>query len=247
MADKEIISVNPIEKTELEFEISTAGLNKKDSRIRFIITNKNNDDIRLFNCKSTDSQNWSVVFPPMMFNTEHKYTFKMECIIYNYYFEIAQGDINFIHETPKVVVKKDKKSKKPITESISDNTDQTAPTNALLKTERKPKDIHGEKVSDRVDPVQIEDIASSITPGEGIQEPAIPDQVNLDDNPSIAKTIITSIIGKHKTPKFEGSLFKKDENGKFWVPGLENAEQKEKMIEKQIKVQNILLMSNKDS
>lgn len=236
---KEIININPLDDSKLEFEISMAGLNSKDSKIRLLISTDKDDQTMLLNCKLTNNV-WEVTIPAKTLDAKLSYTFKMECIIYNYYFEVAHGDINFLDKKPTVTIKNVDDEKTVVNEfAVSDMTDHSAPTNKLLRTETKPKDTHGARVTTTVDPVDITDISSRVVPNQGISfydEEESTDQVSAQD-------VIKNVIGVRKSTNErsnQGSIFKKDDHGRVWIPGLENKEQQQKLKENAIKIKSIL-------
>lgn len=261
--NKQSIDVNPQEANTLEFELSVNGLDKKDSKIRLLITNTKTNKICLFNCQHEKDQLWTVTIPEDMFNIDQQYEFKLECIIYNYFFEIADGTVNLLNnkpevkitntttsskteekvkdveeaEKPKIIKKDTKKLKEVVLESLmSDMTNSTAPTNALLKTEHQPKSTRGIRRSNRVDPKKLSDIGSFSVPGSPLQIPP----EDTDENP--VESIISKIIGKRENIKESkhSSIFNTDREGHIWIPGLENNNQKQEMVNKQQRIKDIL-------
>lgn len=180
---------------------------------------------------------------------------------------ITAPDVSFAKQPAKptvstsFVVKQDndpipKKTKIKEASGGGEVTGQYAPTNSLLVPEEDPSytysraktaqaEVYDQYIDrDKVFRDDIEnddrDFFGDMTPGQGYQYPQ-PDNKKEFDARDIAGNIIKQTIGNNiKTNSKPGSLFKRDHNGNIHIPGLENVQQKQSMLDKESKIRAIL-------
>lgn len=240
MDQKPTITINPAKTSELEFEVTVQGIDDDKPIVRFVIDELCSGGDVSFKCTHVADDTWKAALPVLTTDASSA-AFRVEVIIDGYYFEPADGTINFV-KAPDVQFSKKEKSKPTVkTSFVVKQDDEPAPkkavkeasddpTNALLVPERDPTfsdelgtQPTGKKQShDKA--VDVDDIASSITAGpseiEGASEVKQPPKLERPSKP--------------------GSLFKRASNGKALVPGLEDPETKAKLDAKAAKVRDIL-------
>lgn len=141
------------------------------------------------------------------------------------------------------------KNKKVVIETSGEVTGMYAPTNGLLSPEENPeydesnvKIPHTEKDDELVNKARLWKITDKEpTPGTGAsypEEDIDDDLTDTDIDPT--KVVEAILLTKHTLPISQGSLFKRDADGKAIVPGLESVSQKQARIIKEQKIKDIL-------
>ncbi len=277
-----VITINLSQPTELEFEMTTNGLNKDSDvpTVRFMLIDADKGISYVFPCSKKGKKQWVATLPKLDVELENDHTFCIECIIDGYYFTPAQGIVNFVDElTAKItspvkepVDQKDSKFAKiikdikgekvdKIIKNIKDAKDakvnegaegaditgQYAPTNDLLKPERKPKDSSAKipKTEPMDELIDRDKLDADFTPGEGGRQYAQTDDVDFE-NP---RELVDKILSREKTTGLadieratgkNGKLFTRDPEGKIVIPGLETKEQKERIDVLNQKIKDVL-------
>lgn len=258
------IRINPNKPSTLEFDVMISGLDKIKPTVRFVIHKANKDIDWVVHCTKLDGTKWQASFPKFENFKASSCDFSVEVIVDEYFFNPAQGTIEFIN-TPDITFKPTSGPKPSVTTSFtvkqdddepikpkkspkkkvveSEITGQYAPTNDLLVPEEKPEDTQSE-TQDSIDDEQVNvdklgDFADEITPGAGEQYPQDDEKEEFDPE-KVAEAILQNAIGKAKAPTLKGSLFKRDADGKIIVPGLESDQQKQEKAMRDQKVKDIL-------
>lgn len=247
------IKISPNKQSIIEFDVAITGLDKVVPTVRFVLRDINGMDC-MVKCSKVKDSTWTATIPAL--NTKlTSGKFWIEVIIDEYYFKPIEGNIEFVN-APEVSLKDDKK-KPSVVATIKEAsggpevTGQYAPTNSLLSPEENPEDTQGHvkvaqaELDDQfIDDARLDDITDEEPiPGEGEQYPQDDGKEDEFDSRKIAENIVKTIgLGNFHQEQSEkkGSLFKRDANGKIIVPGLENPDQKRKMMEREKKIRDIL-------
>lgn len=270
MAEEAVIVINPTKTSELEFEVMIQGIDAALPTVRFVIEDAMGGGHFTFPCTKIKDEKtkWSAKLPALKFIDKESIKFHVEVIIDEYYFEPAQGKIDFVN-SPVVNFKESKGARPTVTASFTvkqeedpieerfatagggETTGQTAPSPVLNVPEEDPSFELNMKnrtpVEDEyIDLARLEldddidDIASEVIPGQGVQYPE--KEKPAFDAKQVAEGIIRSTVGKNpiKTPEKRGSLFARSANGKAIVKGLEDPETKRLREEKAQRVKDIL-------
>jgi hypothetical protein len=154
--------------------------------------------------------------------------------------------------------KVDKKEEKVVVkEDGPDSMGYAPPSNAHLTPEFEPETVHtssaktpGTEADDeQIDHSRLDDIASSVTPGETTDpEPqqgrVLPNDTDTEeeefDPRQIAQTIVKNTFGSIQKPEKKGALFKRDASGKAVISGIDTPEEKAMKAAKAAKVRDIL-------
>lgn len=258
MSDDNTLRINKDKETTLDFQVQIDGADDILSKtIVKIVIDIDSKFALSFLADHTESDNWRVTIPviPKDVLGDGSYDMRVEVIIDNYYFVPAKGKVTSLSEPTVTFGEAPKKAKEKIEERVSTGAgsadDMSAPTNALLKPEIKPKE-NATKLSAKTqkspedEHTNLSKIASEVVPGEG--EPYAPD-FNPQD---VAEKIVLDALGikpgeraKLVKQAGKGFLFKKDANGKPVVEGLDNPDFKKKLAalsntQKEAKVKALL-------
>lgn len=264
MSKASTIKLNPNKGSDLEFDVVIQGIDDADPPVvKFVITSNSAGCGYTFTCSKVtgEKDKWLVKLPELTHIKEESPPFHVEVIVDGYYFQPAEGTITFVGDptvkfaaqpskpsvTTSFTVKERDDKKETVKES--DITGQYAPTNGLLKTEFPPPESHaktpGTEANDEtIDPVKLDDIASSVLPGE-TTDPEPESSENDEDLPEfdprrVAEAIVKNTFGSIKKPTTQGTLFKRDLSGRPVVVGLDSAADKLEKAEKAAKVKQIL-------
>lgn len=227
--------------------------------VRFVITSEAAQCDYSFSCKRVEGEKnkWCAKLPALLHVKESTVKFHVEVIVDGYYFEPAQGSVTLVTDptvkfTPSVskptvttsfTVRQEPDEKKD--EEDEEITGQYAPTNALLKPEFPPPETHvANKDDEHVDYSKIDAISSEVVPGEGDPyPPRAPDEGDEDDfDPRrVAESIVRKTFGSGAAkPATQGTLFKRDKDGKTVIEGLDSPAGKAEKALKAAKVREIL-------
>ncbi len=238
MANDSTITIDLSQPIELEFEMTTNGLHSDNKPIvRFMLIDSVDQISYLFPCSNKKKNKWMVKIPKTDFNTEHDFTFCMECIIDEYYFVPAEGTINF-KNIPVINLDNAEEQVKEGAEA-ADITGQYAPTNGLLKPEYEPK--RSSAKTPQLEPmdelIDIEELTNDIIPGSGKQYAQSDEKREMS-----ARDIINKVLNHSKLKHIErkGKLFARDASGNVIVSGLETPAQKEAIRAINQKVKDII-------
>jgi hypothetical protein len=252
-----IITIDLSQPTELEFEMTTNGLNKKsdDPIVRFMLIDSDKSISYIFPCSKKDKKQWVVHFPQLNVDLEHDHTFCIECIIDGHHFTPAEGIVNFIGDqkveipsntAEKIVKVKNIDSVREGAEAAN-ITGQYAPTNDLLKPERKPKDSSAKipKTEPMDELIDKNRLFSKFTPGEGGRQYAQTDGFECENPRDLVDKMLnrgktTGLADVERATGKNGKLFTRDPEGKVVIPGLETKEQKERINAINQKIKDVL-------
>ena len=145
------ITINPLKSSDLEFELTLNG-SSNTPIVRFVIINAKNNTDYSYSCKKKDKKTWMVSIPKLDMITGTSSQFRIECIIDDFYFEPAQGTINYI-ETPSIKIKQPNDTKQP-NSTPSSESKQTKTTESIKSEEFNistiAKDIVGKTIKSEV-------------------------------------------------------------------------------------------------
>lgn len=272
MADP-TIKLNPAKPSELEFDVSVQGTDDGAPPIvRFVMSLDAAYDC-VFPCHKMDGVKWQAKLPALTDTKLSTVPFKIEVIVDGYFFEPAQGTVILVTDpsikiTPAVskpsvttsfTVRQDPPGKSEEDEQVGMPVAQyggeLSPTNQLLRPEFDPAREQGNvkignaSVYDQlVDKTKIEDISSSVTPGETTDpEPQHGNNVadegdeEIFDPRRVAETIVHQTLGAGMIkPEKPGTLFKRDRSGKAVIDGIESPEVRAAKAKKAQRVRDIL-------
>jgi hypothetical protein len=242
MSDASTIKINPAKKSDLEFDVMIQGVDDTaPPTVRFVITSEAQQCDYSFKCSRIDGEEykWVAKLPALTQVQESNVPFRVEVIVDGYYFEPAAGTVMLV--TDPSVKFQPSVSKPKVTTSFTVKQDDDKP--AEPKKPAKVKEAVEEAVTlpEIVDPV----IETPAPVEEIVMEQPIeivPPAVEEAFNPStIAQNIVRSTIGKSiERPATRGQLFKRSQDGKAVVAGIESPADKAAKRAKEARVKEIL-------
>lgn len=262
MSDSSTIKINPAKNSDLEFEVMIQGIDDTNiPSVKFVITSEADQCDYAFKCKRIDGEKfkWIAKLPALTHVKESTVPFHVEVVVDGYYFEPAQGNVILVTDpsvkfqplvskptvTTSFTVKQEEDKPKKVDES--EITGQYAPTNGLLTPEEDPmhssvKTADAMKNDEHINHARIEDISSSVLPGETTDpEPQVGNNEEEEFDPRrVADTIVKSTFGSVKKPETRGTLFARDKSGKPVVKGLDTPANKAAKAANAAKVKEIL-------
>lgn len=270
------IKINPSKACELEFDVTIQGIeDTTEPAVRFVLGGSQGFECT-FLCTRNDDKKWVVKMPPLPFLKDNSVKFRVEVIVDGYYFEPAAGDV-FLVTDPSVkfqptvskptvtssftVKQDDTEADKPKAEEdeqegrmpVAQYGGELSPTNQFMEPEFEPTQstikIGNAPVYDQmIDKTRIEDISSSVLPGEttdpepqhGNNPTDEGDEEDFDPR-RVAESIVQNTIGRGQAkPQTPGTLFKRDAEGKAVISGIESPAMKAAKQEKAQRVRDIL-------
>lgn len=211
---KEIINESVIRVVKgkdgrVEFDVAIEGAEELEANtvVRFIIQ-VNKEFCILLHASHDEGDKWYVNVPDTPALGAGDYKIAVEVIIDNYHFEPAKGKLQILNE-PKVELDKSK-----IDEVSSVNGGQPHPNNALLFPEFEPKSIKKSTVPQKTpedEQIEIEKIASSVTPGAGKSYPEF-------DGKKAAQKAIMNVLGTNAPPSLKISTASERKEGTLLRP-----------------------------
>lgn len=246
-----IITINPNVNSTITFDVVISGLDKAKPNVRFILEKVKDGMDWVINCTKVKDTQWEVSFPTLKDLKLESCSFSVEVIVDEYYFQTANGTLNFVSASD---VKFKGKNKKPTVTSsfkVKEEVVETVTTaQPPLQTEEDPiftqssVKVKDSVLDDQIDKEKLDAIADDITPGDGAQ---IPDdnerveQLKAEFDPkSVAENILKNKFKLGETSTKKGSLFSRGTDGKVLVPGLLNPQQQKELDEREKKVRDIL-------
>lgn len=255
MADENnTLSINPNKPSTITFDVVVSGLDKAKPSVRFILEKVKDGMDWIINCKKVKDTQWEVSFPKLKDLKLESCSFSVEVIVDEYYFQTANGTLNFISASD---VEFKSKTKKPTVSSSfkvkeeKEEVVETATTaQSPLQTDEDPiftqssVKSNDSVLDDQIDKETLDDIADEVTPGDGAQIPDDNERVELlkaeFDPRSVAENILKNKFKLGETSEKKGSLFSRGADGKVLVPGLLNPQQQKELQERERKVKDIL-------
>lgn len=185
------VKLSTVEKTSITFEVAIEGVEQHKNLpvvVHFVIEKVSDAFDASFAAvqSPTEPHLWTVDFPAMSILDKDSYSFHVDVIVDNYFFEAAKGRVDVVNEkiddeekVPEVVVNMfddashDKKAddklkaKKNVKEDFTAATTVPGPNNALLVSEPDPAKPKPQKDSadEKIDLKRLFSFGSKSTPG----------------------------------------------------------------------------------
>lgn len=247
------IRINRDKETPIEFKVKIEGADDllDKTKVYFIIHLEK--FCLSFDCEHGTDDNWKVVIPvlPEELLENGSYDMCVEVIVDNYFFKPATGQVTILSApevsfAPKKEAVKPEEKKDVAAEGVSagagDSQGQVAPTTNLLKPEKPPKNIHRvDKSAVQKSPedelIDTDKLFSEIVPGEGEQYAQDDNEDDKFNPQKVAERIVLDALGIKPEARAKlvkqvgGSLFKRGNDGRLIVEGLDDPTFKVKISE----------------